>query len=97
MKYIETKLDHLGAIDGEVEIAQTPPDGSGLPCLKIGGTFIMPFVGWMKFDTSTETWIELEMDEEETTINTLSEGRVLHEISKKEAGEKFSDDIEFIE
>ncbi len=97
MRYVKAVLDHLVALPGDAEIVASPPDGSGVQCLKTGDAYLLPAVVWMRYDAESDQWIELSAEEEEETVNILSESCSLSEISGKEAGEKFSDDVGFVD
>ena len=96
MKYIETQINHLALYHADVHIADAPDNGNN-SCLKIADDYFMPFIGWMKYDPSNDGWTEITQDEEDTIVTKLSESCAFRELSTKEAGEMFSDDVEFIE
>ena len=96
MKYIETKVEHLAAFEDGVKIVPAP-DAAETRCLSIGEEHFMPFVGWMKYDPESESWLEMIPEDEESILNHLAESCAFREVSQKEAGEKFSNNVEFLE
>ena len=96
MKYIETKLDHLAAFDDSVKIVPSPDAGEAT-CLSIGEEHYMPFVGWMKYDSESESWVEIDPEDEESFMNHLAENCTFREVSQRDAGERFSNNVEFLE
>jgi hypothetical protein len=96
MKYIETTIEHLAAFDGNAELSPAP-DNENSRCVKIGQDHYMPFIGWMRFDEEADSWVEVDPEDEETMMNFLSENSRFREVTQKEAGEKFSDNVEFSE
>lgn len=95
MKYVEVKVEHLAACS-EVQIEHTPEE-AGIQCLKIADEYFMPFTGWLKFDVESGEWVEIDPEEEESLMIHLTENVNFREISDKEAGEKFSNDVEFVD
>ncbi len=94
--YVKATLKHLVATDKSSEVSFAP-DGSGVQCLKAGDTFLLPAVVWMQYDAENDQWVELTAEEEEEAVNILSESCTIEQVSGKEAGEQFSDDVGFVE
>ncbi len=97
MRYVKAVLNHLVALPDGAEIVASPPDGSGMQCVKLADSYLLPAVVWMRYDGENDEWIELTAEEEEEAVNILSENCEIGEISGKEAGEKFSNDVGFVD
>ncbi len=96
MKYLATTIEHLAAFDKE-SVIEPAPDNPNTSCVTIGRDHYMPFIGWMKYDEESENWVEVDPEDEEKIMNYLSETYHFREISQKEAGEKFSNNVDFVE
>ena len=94
MKYIETTIEHLAAFDDKARLSPAP-DNENTICITLGQEHYMPFIGWMKYNDESENWIEVDPEDEEKIMNYLSETSRFREVSQKEAGERFSDNVEF--
>ncbi len=96
MKYLATTIEHLAAFDDKAELVPAP-DNERARCIAIEHDKYMPFIGWMKYDEEAENWVEVDPEDEDRLMNYLSETYNFREVSQKEAGDKFSKNVDFLE